>query len=66
MPKSCFLKQPGDLSGFLANGRLSMPKKVLWLIVLFTAFFIIGVNAGDLTYLLNVGTTICLSCIGVG
>lgn len=43
-----------------------MPKTVLWLIVLFTLFFIIGVNTGDLTYLLNVGTTICLSCIGVG
>ena len=43
-----------------------MPKQVLWLIVLFSAFFIIGINTGDLTSLLNLGTTICLSCIGVG
>jgi hypothetical protein len=43
-----------------------MPNKVMWLIMLFTAFFIVGVNTGDLAYLLNVGTTICLSCIGVG
>ncbi len=43
-----------------------MPKKILWLIILFTVFFIIGVNSGDLTYLLNLGSTICLSCIGVG
>jgi hypothetical protein len=43
-----------------------MPKKVLWLIILFTAFFIIGVNTGNLTYLLNLGSTICLACIGVG
>ncbi|MGA9753611.1 MAG: hypothetical protein WBV23_00555 [Desulfobaccales bacterium] len=43
-----------------------MPKKSFWLIILFTALFILGVNTGDLTYLLNLGTTICLSCIGVG
>jgi hypothetical protein len=60
------LKQRGDLSGFLANEGLSMPKKVLRLIILFTAFFIIGVNRGDLTSLLNVGSTIHVSCIEVG
>jgi len=43
-----------------------MPKKSFWLIVLFTIFFILGVNTGDLAYLLNIGSTICLSCIGVG
>lgn len=43
-----------------------MPKQFLWLIILFTALFILGVNTGDLAYLLNVGATICLSCIGVG
>jgi hypothetical protein len=43
-----------------------MPKKSFWLIILFTALFILGVNTGGLTYLLNLGTTICLSCIGVG
>ncbi len=43
-----------------------MPKKSLWLIILFTLWFIMGVNTGDPTYLLNLGSTICLSCIGVG
>ena len=43
-----------------------MPKKVFWLIILFTTFFILGINTGEITYLLNLGTTICLSCIGVG
>ncbi len=43
-----------------------MPEKVLWLIIFFTAFFIIGVNRGDPAYLPNVGSTIGLSCIGVG
>jgi hypothetical protein len=43
-----------------------MPKKVFWLIILCTAFFILGINTGEITYLLNLGTTICLSCIGVG
>ncbi len=43
-----------------------MPKQFLWRIILFTALFIRGVNTGDLAYLLNVGATIRLSCIGVG
>ncbi len=43
-----------------------MPKKFLGLIVLFTALFIVGLNTGELTFLTNVGTTICLACIGVG
>lgn len=43
-----------------------MPQKVFWLIILFTAFFILGINTGDLIFLLNLGNTICLACIGVG
>jgi hypothetical protein len=43
-----------------------MPKKVFWLIILFTALFIPGFNPGELPNLLNQGITICLSCIGVG
>ena len=43
-----------------------MPKKAIWLFLLFTALFIIGVNTGALNYLLNLGSTICLACIGVG
>jgi hypothetical protein len=50
----------------MKSGGSSMPKKVFWLIMLFTAFFILGINTGEITYLLNLGTTICLSCIGVG
>jgi hypothetical protein len=43
-----------------------MPKKALWLIILFTLLFVLGINTGDLEYLLNLGNTICLPCIGVG
>jgi hypothetical protein len=43
-----------------------MPKKVFCLIMLFTAFFILGINTGEIKYLLNLGTAVCLSCIGVG
>lgn len=43
-----------------------MPKKALWLIIIFTLLFILGINTGDLEYLMNLGNTICLSCIGVG
>jgi hypothetical protein len=43
-----------------------MPKKAIWLIIFFTICFLLGVNLGDLDYLMNLGNTICLSCIGVG
>ncbi len=36
------------------------------LIILATLLFLIGVNSGDVTFVLNLGKTICLSCIGVG
>jgi hypothetical protein len=35
-----------------------MDKKVLWLIIIFTILFIIGVNSGELGYLMNLGNTI--------
>jgi TM2 domain-containing membrane protein YozV len=35
-----------------------MSKKVLWLIIIFTILFIIGVNTGELAYLMNLGNTI--------
>jgi hypothetical protein len=35
-----------------------MPKKVVWLIIIFTFLFILGINTGDLDYLLNLGNTI--------
>ena len=43
-----------------------MPKKIMWLIIVCTMLFIIGVNNGDLTYLMNLGSAICLACVGVG
>ncbi|MGD0827629.1 MAG: hypothetical protein ABSA09_06030 [Desulfobaccales bacterium] len=43
-----------------------MPKKAVWLIIIFTLLFILGINIGELNFLLNLGNTICLSCIGVG
>ena len=35
-------------------------------IIIFTLLFILGINSGELNFLLNLGNTICLSCIGVG
>lgn len=43
-----------------------MPRKALWLIIFFTVLFILGMNTGDLEYVMKLGSTICLSCIGVG
>ncbi|MEJ2068914.1 MAG: hypothetical protein P8X58_00655 [Syntrophobacterales bacterium] len=36
------------------------------LIVFFSLLFLIGANIGEITFLWNLGKTICLSCIGVG
>lgn len=44
------------VSGVQGGGR--MDKKVLWLIIIFTILFIIGVNTGELGYLMNLGNTI--------
>jgi hypothetical protein len=38
--------------------EINMPKTVLWLIIIFTAFFVIGVNTGEFSYLMNLGNTI--------
>lgn len=46
--------------------RLFMPKKFLGLIMLSTAFFIVGLCTDKLTLLANAGNNDCLSCIGVG
>jgi hypothetical protein len=35
-----------------------MDKKVFWLIIIFTILFILGVNTGELGYLMNLGNTI--------
>jgi hypothetical protein len=35
-----------------------MSKKVLWIIIIFTILFIIGVNSGEVGYLMNLGSTI--------
>jgi hypothetical protein len=43
-----------------------MSRTAIWLLILFTLLFLIGVNTGDLEYLMNLGNTICLACIGVG
>jgi TM2 domain-containing membrane protein YozV len=41
-----------------SRGGEGMPKRVLWLIIIFTILFIIGVNTGELGYLMNLGNTI--------
>ena len=38
----------------------------IFLIIFFSLLFLIGVNSGDVAFVLNLGKTICLSCIGVG
>jgi hypothetical protein len=43
-----------------------MPRRAIVLIVIFSLLFLIGVNTGDIDYLMNLGNTICLACIGVG
>jgi hypothetical protein len=40
--------------------------KAVGLIIFFAVLFLIGVNIGEIGFLLNLGKTICLSCIGVG
>jgi hypothetical protein len=40
------------------KGRRAMSKKVVWLIIIFTILFIIGVNSGEVAYLMNLGSTI--------
>ncbi len=43
-----------------------MPRKAVVLILIFSVLFLLGVNTGDIEYLMNLGNTICLACIGVG
>ena len=43
-----------------------MPRKAIVLIIVFSVLFLLGVNTGDIEYLMNLGNTICLACIGVG
>lgn len=43
-----------------------MPKLTFWLLLFFILLFLWGFNNGELTAILNNGSTICLSCIGVG
>ena len=50
-------QMPGLNGRALAGGR-RMPKKVLWLIIIFTVLFVIGVNTGELGFLMNLGNTI--------
>jgi hypothetical protein len=35
-----------------------MPKMAIWLIIIFTLLFILGINHGELNYLNNLGNTI--------
>jgi len=43
-----------------------MAKAPIWLLILFIVLFIWGLNTGEIANILNSGTSICLSCIGVG
>jgi hypothetical protein len=41
-------------------------KLPFFLIVVFLALFLIGINTGDVPVVLEKATRICLSCIGIG
>lgn len=43
-----------------------MAKISLWLLLFFILLFLWGANNGELATIMNTGSTICLSCIGVG
>ncbi len=43
-----------------------MSKLSIWLLILFICLLILGVNTGEIVNIMNSGTSICLSCIGVG
>jgi hypothetical protein len=43
-----------------------MPKFSIGLLILFICLLILGLNIGEVANILNSGTSICLSCIGVG
>lgn len=43
-----------------------MPKISLWLLIIFVLLLLLGLNSGEVASILNSGTSICLSCIGVG
>jgi hypothetical protein len=58
--------EPGTWNLEFSKRGAPMPKKAIWLVIIFTLLFILGINTGDLDYLMHLGNTICLSCIGVG
>jgi hypothetical protein len=64
---------PADAVGAAAAGLTEppggeelMPKVSLWLLILFVALLLLGLNSGEIADILNSGTSICLSCIGLG
>ena len=43
-----------------------MPRIVIWLLIIFSLLVVLGVNAGEILAIMQLGNTICLACIGVG
>ncbi len=43
-----------------------MAKITIWFLIFFICLFLLGLNTGEIASILNSGTSICLSCIGVG
>ncbi len=46
--------------------NLPLPRIVLWLLILFALLFILGANAQEMKAIMDLGDTLCVSCIGVG
>ena len=55
-------RKPGELAALSCErhqaGGGGMPKKVLWLIIIFTILCIIGANSGELGFLNNLANTV--------
>lgn len=41
-----------------ASAGGQMPKTAVWLIIIFTVLFILGINIGELSFLNNLGNTL--------
>jgi hypothetical protein len=41
-----------------ASAGGQMPKTAVWLIIIFTALFILGINSGEINFLVNLGNTL--------
>ncbi len=46
--------------------NLAVPRIVIWILIISALLFILGINANEIKAVMDLGNTLCLSCIGVG